>query len=435
MDRAEEERPESATDSEARGSRLAVDLARLKARLAELSAIGADPSGRGVHRLSFSPADLEARRWLAEQMSALGLQARMDAVGNVIGRWEVGEGPAVLMGSHLDSVPHGGRFDGALGVVAALECVETLMDHNIVPAAPVEVIGTSEEEGRFGGMLGAQAMAGVVPEAWFRNAEDDQGVRLIDALREAGLDPAAYGTARRDPAEIKAFLELHIEQGPVLERSGRAVGIVEGISGLFNFVVVMTGAANHAGTTPMDLRQDAFRGLAEFAAEVPKILAQHGTPASRLTVGKVELQPNFPHTVPGRAEFSIIGRDMDEAVMTALADACRASLQRAAANNGLALEIGEASWLAPTPCHAEIVAAFQRQAMALGLDAPIMPSGAGHDTQVMAQLAPAGMIFVASTGGVSHAPEEHSHWPDIEAGANLLLNTLLDVARLGMRSA
>jgi len=431
MDSPDSDRnPEPRAGTTGTGSRLAVDLDRMKARLTALAAIGADPSGQGVHRLSFSPADMEARRWLAEQMSAIGLQTHMDAVGNVIGRWEVGEGPAVLLGSHIDSVPHGGAFDGALGVVAALECVETLMDSGMAPAAPVEVVGTSEEEGRFGGMLGAQAMAGVVPETWFHAAEDDKGVKLTDALRRAGLDPDAYPTARRDPAEVKAFLELHIEQGPVLERSGRPVGIVKGISGVFNWVVVMTGCANHAGTTPMELRRDAFRGLADFAAKVPEILTRHGTPASRLTVGKVALQPNFPHTVPGRVEFSIVGRDMEEPVMAALATACRGALDSAAERNGLDLEIGEASWLTPTPCHDEIVAAFTRQAAALGLEAPVMPSGAGHDTQMMAQLAPAGMIFVASRGGISHAPEEHSDWPDIEAGANLLLHTLLDIARL-----
>ena len=407
-----------------------INMERLERRLTALAAIGADPAGRGVHRLSFSPADMEARHWLCDQMTAIGLHARIDAVGNVIGRWEVGQGPAVLAGSHLDSVPHGGAFDGALGVIAALECVETLMDCGIAPTAPVEVIGTSEEEGRFGGMLGAQAMAGTVPTTWFHAAKDDAGIKLTEAMRRAGLDPEAYPTARRDPAEVKAFLELHIEQGPVLERSGCAVGIVEGISGVFNWVVVMTGAANHAGTTPMDLRRDAFRGLADFAAEVPAILAKHGTPASRLTVGKLELQPNFPHTVPGRAEFSIVGRDMEEAIMATLASACRASLERAAAANGLALEVTETSWLAPTPCHADIVAAFQRRAAALGLEAPVMPSGAGHDTQMMSRLAPSGMIFVASKGGVSHAPEEHSTWPDIEAGANVLLHTLLDVACL-----
>ncbi|MGF1609345.1 MAG: Zn-dependent hydrolase [Kiloniellales bacterium] len=409
----------------------AVNLERLRARVTALARIGADPSGRGVHRPSFSAADMEARRWLREQMDALGLRVWMDAVGNVIGRWEVGEGPAVLLGSHLDSVPHGGAFDGALGVVAALECVEALMDCGITPAAPLEVIGTSEEEGRFGGMLGAQAMAGTIPETWFYETVDDQGVKLVDAMRNAGLDPDDYRAARRDPATVKAFLELHIEQGPVLDRTGRPAGIVEGISGVFNWVVTMTGAANHAGTTPMELRQDAFRGLADFAAAVPDILARHGTPASRLTVGKVDLEPNFPHTVPGRAEFSVVGRDIDEAVMTALAKACRAALESAARCNGLTLEMTEISWLSPTPCHADIIAAFARQAAALGLDAPVMPSGAGHDTQVMAQLTRAGMIFVASRGGVSHAPDERSDWSDIEAGSNLLLHTLLDVAGEG----
>lgn len=416
-------------DSTARG-RPAVNIERLKRRLTALARIGADPSGRGVHRPSFSAADMEARRWLGREMAAIGLRTSMDAVGNVVGRWEVGEGPAVLLGSHLDSVPHGGAFDGALGVIAALECVESLRDCGLAPAAPIEVIGTSEEEGRFGGMLGAEAMAGSVSDAWFHAAEDDQGVKLVDAMRAAGLDPDAYDTARRDPSGIKAFLELHIEQGPVLDRAGRPVGIVEGISGVFNWVVVMTGSANHAGTTPMELRRDAFRGLADFAADVSDILARHGTTVSRLTVGKVELQPNFPHTVPGRAEFSIVGRDMDEDVMAALAAACRDSLAAAAERHGLGLEVQETSWLAPTRCHPDIVAAFARQAAALGLEVPVMPSGAGHDTQLMAQLTRSGMIFVASRGGISHAPEEHSEWSDIELGSNLLLHTVIDVAGL-----
>ena len=416
------------TGNSTAGDRPTVNMARLKARMRSLAGIGADPSGRGVHRPSFSPADMAARRWLSREMAALGLRTWMDAVGNVVGRWDIGEGPAVLLGSHLDSVPHGGAFDGALGVIAALECVESLMEAGIAPGAPVEVIATSEEEGRFGGMLGAQAMAGAVPDTWFQSAADDQGVTLVDAMRQAGLDPGAYASACRDPADVAAFLELHIEQGPVLDRAGRAVGIVEGISGVFNWVATLTGSANHAGTTPMELRQDAFRGLAAFAADLPDILAHHGTPASRLTVGKVELAPNFPHTVPGRAEFSIVGRDMDEAVMAALAAACRDSLAAAAARHGLGLDVHEASWLAPTRCHPDIVAAFARQAAALGLEAPVMPSGAGHDTQVMAELTRSGMIFVASRGGISHAPEEHSDWPDIEAGANLLLHTLLEVA-------
>lgn len=411
--------------------RASIRLERLEARLEAVNRFGADASGPGVNRLSFSEADMRARDWFAAEMTQLGLDARIDAVGNVVGRWQVGSGPAVMLGSHLDSVPRGGGLDGVLGVVAALECVETVMEQGIVPGSPIEIVATSEEEGRFGGMLGAQAMAGLVDPGWFENATDDTGRLMTDAMRAAGLDPSAWPQARRDPSELKAFLELHIEQGPVLDRAGKAVGIVEGISGVFNWAVTFGGEANHAGTTPMDLRRDAFRGLVDFSAAIPGIIDEVGTPATRLTVGKVDLHPNFPHTVPGRAEFVVIGRDMDLAVMSSLAEACREQLQAAAKNHHLELSVEQASWLEPTPCHPDIVQAFERQARELGLDAPVMPSGAGHDTQVMAYLTRAGMIFVPSRQGVSHAPEEFTDREDIEIGCSLLLHTLLDLTGRG----
>ena len=407
---------------------VAIRLDRLRANLDAVNRFGAGEPGEGIHRLSFSTADMQARRWLLGQLERLGLEARLDPVGNVVGRWQTGAGPAVMLGSHLDSVPRGGKLDGVLGVVAALECVETAIEHGVTVQSPIEIVATSEEEGRFGGMLGAQAMAGVVDPEWFARAADDSGTPLREAMRAAGLDPALYPKARRHPAELKAFLELHIEQGPVLDRGGQAAGIVEGISGVFNWAVSFAGEANHAGTTPMELRRDAFRGLADFAAAIPAIIERSGTPATRLTVGKVELSPNFPHTVPGRADFVLIGRDLDAAVMTALAEDCRARLQDAARDHGLELSVREASWLAPTPCDREIVAAFRRQARRLGIDAPLMPSGAGHDTQVMAGLTRAGMIFVPSRQGVSHAPEEHTDWAHVETGCNLLLHTMLDLA-------
>lgn len=405
-----------------------IDLARLTARLDVLNRFGADPDGKGVNRLSFSRADMDARRWLMDEMAGLGLLARMDAVGNVLGRWEVGAGPAVMLGSHLDSVPQGGLLDGTLGVVAALECVQAAMERGDTPACPIEIVATSEEEGRFGGMLGAQAMAGAVDPDWLATAADDRGLLLTDAMRAAGLDPDAYDTARRSKDEVKAFLELHIEQGPVLDRTGRPVGIVEGISGVFNWAVTFVGEANHAGTTPMDLRRDAFRGVADFVAAIPEILGAVGTPSSRLTVGKLDLQPNYAHTVPGRAEFVIIGRDMSPQVMRDLASACRARLETAAEQHGLQFSLFEASWLPPTPCHADIVSAFRAEAEALGMDAPVMPSGAGHDTQMMARFTRAGMIFVPSAGGVSHAPEEHTEPADIAAGCRVLYRTMLAVA-------
>lgn len=405
-----------------------IDVARLRRRLETLNRFGTTPDRPGVSRESFSPADMAARQELLAIFRARGLQAWMDPVGNVFGRWEVGDGPAVLLGSHLDSVPQGGALDGVLGVVAALECVESLQEAGREPPAPVEIVATSEEEGRFGGMLGAQAIAGLVDRDWFTTAVDNSGLSLSRALRGAGLDPDALPEAARDPGDVKAFLELHIEQGPVLDRSGRSVGIVDGISGVFNWSVVLQGEANHAGTTPMHLRRDSFRGLVAFAAELPAIIEAFGSDLCRLTIGKVELHPNFPHTVPGRTEFSLIGRDIDLAAMSAVATECRRRLEAMAREQDLDLDLHQASWLPPVPCDPSIVAAFQRQARQMGVQAPLMPSGAGHDTQVLAGFTRAGMIFVPSTGGVSHAPEEHTDWAHVETGCNLLLRTLWDVA-------
>ncbi len=352
----------------------------------------------------------------------------MDAAGNLSGLWRTGEGPAIMVGSHLDTVPMGGFFDGALGVAAAMECVRTLKDAGIAPPCPIEVIVTAEEEGRFGGMLGSQALAGRVDPDWFRSARDEGGTTLIEAMRAQGLDPDAVGSAARDPASVKAFLELHIEQGPVLETEGLAIGIVEAISGVFKWSVTLLGVANHAGTTPMNLRHDAFIGLVEFAHRIPAIIAETGTDQSRVTIGSVEIEPNHPHTIPGKAIFSLIGRDTSLDVMKAIAHAARQHLEEVAGSGGLDLTIEEQSWLDPKPCDPGIVTTFRRQAEKLGLPHRVMPSGAGHDTQFMAELTRAGLIFVPSIGGVSHAPEEDTAWPDIEAGANLLLHTLVDLA-------
>jgi allantoate deiminase len=411
-----------------RPTRLAINLDRLRQEMAELARIGRVDGVRGINRPGYSNADMAARTFMAERMEALGLTVGMDAVGNLSGLWPVGDGPAVMVGSHLDTVPNGGFFDGALGVAAGMECVRTLIDAGVTPPCPIEVIATAEEEGRFGGMLGAQALAGKVDRTWLEAAQDEGGTGLVQALSAQKLSPDGVETACRDKDSVKAFLELHIEQGPVLEAAGVPIGIVEAISGVFKWSVRLTGVANHAGTTPMDLRQDAFVGLTAFAQRIPGIIAAAGTDQSRVTIGTVALKPNHPHTIPGEAVFSLIGRDARLEVMRGLADACRKALEDAAKANGLDLAIDEQSWLDPTPCNPEIIDAFRRQAERLGLAYRLMPSGAGHDTQFMAELTRAGMIFVPSIGGISHAPEEDTAWPDIEAGVNLMLHTLLDVA-------
>jgi N-carbamoyl-L-amino-acid hydrolase len=417
------------TDGPRAADSLVIDLPRLRSDIEALARFGHHPGDDGIYRPSFSAADMAARRWLMARLEKQGLTVHMDGVGNVWGRWECGAGPAVIVGSHLDSVPCGGRLDGALGVMAALECVRTLKESGVQTRHPVEILATSEEEGRFGGMLGSQSLCGAVSREWLYSARDDNGVSLIDAMADQGLKALDALTLRRDPATVKAFVELHIEQGPVLHQQGLPVGIVEGISGMLNWSITLQGRANHAGTTPMDLRADAMAGLAEFAAALPGMAALHGTPHSRLTIGRVELQPNFPHTVPGRADFSLVVRDMDAGVIAELARHCRERLDQAALAHRLALTVQEVSRLDPQPSHPDIIALLLELADQLDIPSLVMASGAGHDTQFMAQLAPAGMIFVPSIDGVSHAPEEATAWSDIEAGANLLLHA---VARLAL---
>ncbi len=410
--------------------RTTINLERLRRDLEALGRIGRNPLTGGIDRVSFSDADMEGRRFVRGLMEKAGLTVTLDGAGNLSGRWNVGDGPVVMLGSHLDSVPNGGMFDGALGVIAGLECVRSMREMGLTPALPIEVIATAEEEGRFGGMFGSQALAGQVTRKWLETARDDSGTRLFDAMCAQSMDPYEALKAKRPEGSIAAFLELHVEQGPVLHSEKKPVGIVTGISGVFNWTVKLSGEANHSGTTPMNMRRDAFAGLAEFACAIPHLIAENGTGTSRITIGKVSVEPNFPHTVPGAVEFSIVARDMDETVMRALAAGAKSHIAAAATKHGLSFTIDEASWLAPSPCHPDIIAACKRAALKLGLDAPLMPSGAGHDTQTMAAISRAGLIFVPSIGGISHAPEERTEWADIESGANLLLHAAIDLAGL-----
>jgi len=400
-----------------------IDSARLRATLDGINAFGRNPATGGFNRPGYAEADMAVRRWFAETLAADGLTVTTDAVGNVIGRFGPADGPCVMVGSHLDTVPEGGAFDGALGVAVALECARALKGAGIRPEIAIEVVATAEEEGRFGGMLGSQALADA---AWVSAAVDADGVRLADAMRAAGLDPAAIGTARRRPEDIRAFLELHVEQGPVLERSGVSVGIADAVSGLTYLHVRFEGVPNHSGTTPMDLRADAFAGLAEVAAAIPAVCSA-GTDQSRITVGKVDLTPNFPHTIPGTAAFTLIIRDTDATALARLEASMREWVAAAAQRHGLGYAIEDRSRLAPTALDPDLVALMRTEAERLAIPATVMPSGAGHDAQTMQTLCPSALVFVPSRGGISHAPQEWTDWADIEKGAAVMLAA---VARL-----
>jgi N-carbamoyl-L-amino-acid hydrolase len=406
--------------------RLSINLERLRSDIDAVNALGRAEALPGINRVSFSDADMAGRRWLIGRFEDGGLSAWMDAAGNVFGRWEIGDGPAVLAGSHLDTVPQGGALDGTLGVCAALEAVRAMKGAGIAPIRPVEIVCTADEEGRFGGMFGSQAICGEVGLEWIEAAVDDAGVRLADAMRSQGFDPASV--LPRDMSEFIVFLELHIEQGPVLERTGIPAGIVSAVSGVFNWTVTLDGEANHSGTTPMDMRRDAFRGLADFGAAIPAIMEEAAGPESRLTIGKVELSPNFPHSIAGEAVFSIIGRDIEEIRMEALAASCRAEIERTAAAHGLGVQIVQQSWLRPAPLDRHVADRLAAIAKSSGVATCIMPSGGGHDAQTFARHLPAGLIFVPSAGGISHSPDEHTEWRDIEQGANLLARAIADFA-------
>ncbi|MCB2076340.1 MAG: Zn-dependent hydrolase [Novosphingobium sp.] len=405
-----------------------VNIDRIEQDITALSRFGFNENDRGVYRQGFSEPDMAARQWLRDRFGELGMAHHMDGAGNIIGRFGPPDRPAVMIGSHMDSVPAGGIFDGVLGVIAGLECVRVMQENGIEPYYPIEIIGTSEEEGRFGGMLGAQAMTGHVTLDWLDKASDEHGYPLKDAMAAAGLDPHGALHAYRRPEEILAFLEMHVEQGPVLDSEKITIGIVEGISGVFKWNVRLLGKADHAGTAPMDMRSDALMGMVDFAHEITRIIDEEGTEKSRITIGHVACKPGFPHTVPGEVDFTIVGRDLDETVMRGLADACRRVLSAIARKHKLRFEYEEMSWLKPAHCDPGLISLFESKTRELGYSYKIMPSGAGHDVQFFCNHARAGMFFVPSVGGVSHAPDEWTHWSDCERGTQLLLECVMELA-------
>jgi N-carbamoyl-L-amino-acid hydrolase len=253
-------------------------------------------------------------------------------------------------------------------------------------------------------MLGAQAIAGDLTPGLILSMHDADNNLLTQAMAAAGLEPLAALEAHRTPESMHAFLELHVEQGPVLDQVGQTIGVVDVISGVYKWIIRLIGKADHAGTAPMNMRSDAFMGLADFAHEIPRIIDEDGTDRSRLTVGKVELKPGSPHTIPGEALFTLVGRDSDEGVMDNLANSCRKSLSAIARRHKLKFEYEQISWLKPMNCDPGVVEMLEQQSSELGYSYLRMPSGAGHDTQFMTGITRAGLLFVPSVGGVQRRP-------------------------------
>jgi hydantoinase/carbamoylase family amidase len=383
----------------------------LAAELEDAARIG--PDAGGVSRFAWTPELAQANDWLVGRLAALGLETQVDAAGNVIGRWDEGEGTAVLVGSHLDTVPRGGRFDGALGVLSALESVRALKDEAATLKRPLWIVSFNDEEGsRFQtGMFGSRAFIGDLDlDDWRKRGVDD-------AMAAAGFDFERLPEARAVDS-VGAYLELHIEQGPVLEQEGIDVGIVTGIAGLLGFRVRLIGEANHAGTTPMAVRRDALAGAARVVLALREAALERGDITAN--VGVLTVTPGGFNVIPGVAEFTIDVRAGDPEVFSALGDLVLQTLERVAGEEQLGLEVSETHRKPPTPLDPHLQDVLIESAGEVGATTRRMPSGAGHDAMVLAKKVPAAMLFVPSRGGVSHSPEEFTAPEHCELGAKVL---------------
>ena len=395
---------------------------RLNASLDALGRIGETP--QGIQRVAYSALDVEGRAYVMGLMRQAGLSVRVDPAGNIIGRLEGRDPslPAVAMGSHVDTVPNGGKYDGALGSLSAIEMVRTLNDLGIVTRHPVEVLVFTNEEGTtfHRWLLGSRAMAGLWEEGDFE-AVDGEGVGMAERLKAIGGDMSRLGEAGRSRGELEAYLEL---QGPVLHRESVPVGVVTGITGRAVFQVRVAGAANHAGTTPMDARRDALLAASRLTLAVNSIVTQEEV--CRVgTVGTVTAKPGAVNVIPGEVELGVEFRDIE---MASLGNAER-RLNEVARELGSAsgteievrrLELGQSCTIGT-----EMQKVVAEAARRLGLASRPIPSGAGHDAQAMATITQSGMIFVPSVNGISHSPHEYTTREDCANGASVLLNALL----------
>lgn len=411
-------------------SELSIDAGRLLGRLDELGRIGRDAQGR-LARIAATDADKAGRDRLVAWMTAAGLDVAVDRIGNVFGIWDpegAGGGDPVMLGSHIDTVINAGIYDGCYGVLAGIEVVETLRGAGLVPARPIVVAAFTNEEGaRYApDMMGSLVHAG--------------GLHLGEALASVGTDGSVLGeelarigyAGDREPGFLKplAYVELHIEQGPVLEREGFPIGAVETLQGISWQRVTIEGTANHAGTTPMSMRRDAGHA----AARVVTFLRDHVTAShaqSVATVGSLRLEPDVINVIPSRATFTVDLRDPDEGRLRDLEAALARHLEELAAQEGVRVSVERLVRFEPVVFDGAIVALIEEAAGRRGLRSRRMTSGAGHDAQMMARICPSAMVFVPSRDGISHNPREHTEPDELAAGANVLLDVASRLAGIG----
>lgn len=405
-------------------SPLRVNGQRLNARLAELAQFGKTVDG-GTHRVAYTDADRQGREYVMKLMSEARLNVRIDEAGNIIGRRAGSDArlpslAPLAIGSHVDSVPQGGSYDGQVGSMGAIEVAQILAENNITLKHPLEVIIFSNEEG---GTYGSHAMASGLTEKQL-NLTTNSGKTVREGIKFIGGDPDKLTQPLRKRGEIAAYLELHIEQGGILEAEKLNIGVVEGIVGINQWEVTVDGFANHAGTTPMNQRRDALLAAAKYIEAVNRVVT--GIPGRQVgTVGRIQAQPGAYNVIPGKVITTLELRDLDAAKIQMLFQKIQAEVAEIEKDTGTKFSFKETNTIIPAPTDVRVRGLIDETAKQLGFTTKTMPSGAGHDAQEIAHIAPVGMIFIPSREGISHSPREFSKPEDITNGANVLLQTLL----------
>lgn len=405
-------------------TKLKINQQRIQDRLLALSKFGQLPNG-GIGRVAYSKADQEGRAYFIGLMKKAGLSVTVDFAGNIIGRRN-GKNPAlkpIAFGSHIDSVPNGGNYDGPVGSISGLELIETLNENNIVTQHPLELIIFANEEG---GTVGSGAMIGKISPAALKSVTQS-GLTIADGIRAIGGNPDSLSKVVRKKGDLTAFIELHIEQGGILMTENLQIGVVEGIVGIEHWDATIEGAANHAGTTPMNSRRDALLAAAKLIVALNEVVtSQEGRQVG--TIGKIMAEPGAYNVIPGKVVLGVEIRDLSYDKIRKLFQEVETKAQQIAKASETTItfvqsSVGVTPALTAKPIQDKIIGA----AKALGFSYRYMQSGAGHDSQEIAQIAPVGMIFIPSVGGISHSPKEFSKGVDIGNGANVLLQTLLAI--------
>jgi len=409
---------------------------RLWRHLLSLGSIGKAEEGGGLRRFSFTEPEKDAKSFVRKLMEDAGLSVSEDGIGNLIGRKE-GKDPeakTLIIGSHLDTVQNGGIFDGALGVLAGIEVLHTLQDNGIETESAVEVIAFTDEEGaRFSsGLLGSHAVAGELTEEHLNGLKDEAGKSLKEAMLDFGYDPSLLQTAKRDPGTIKAYLELHIEQGKLLETNHLSAGIVTAIVGVKWLSIKLTGEAGHAGTTPMYLRKDPLAAAGKIISFIEDLIVTYDQAVA--TVGRVNVIPGGINIIPAEVEFSIDLRDSSQVIMEEIEGKIRAYIENICLDREIFFEIEELHHLKPAQCSSNIIQAFEAGFENRKLESFQLVSGAAHDAMIMANITDMGMLFIRSQNGISHNPQEWSEKSDVIDGTNILLDSVLLLATGSMKS-